>query len=74
MRGWSPTGALALTIEITSLTVRRGDVIQIGGRACRVTDLVQLPAGAKRLFFETGEVLTLHARSRLAALRMTRSW
>ncbi|MGW2669306.1 hypothetical protein ACWC5F_14680 [Streptomyces sp. NPDC001272] len=74
MRGWSPTGALALTIEITSLTVRRGDVIQIGGRACRVSDLVQLPGGAKRLFFESGEVLTLHARSRLVALRMTRSW
>lgn len=74
MRGWSPSGAFAANIEITSVSVRRGDVIQIGGQPCRVTDLVQLPAGAKRLFFESGEVLTMHARSRLVALRLTRKW
>ncbi|MFI5545659.1 hypothetical protein ACIA6E_18005 [Streptomyces sp. NPDC051815] len=74
MRGWTPSGALAANIEITSINVQRGDVIQIGGQPCRVTDLVQLPAGAKRLFFESGEVLTMHARSRLIALRMTRKW
>ncbi|MFG2979943.1 hypothetical protein ACGFYQ_01620 [Streptomyces sp. NPDC048258] len=51
-----------------------GDVIQIGGQPCRVADLVQLPAGAKRLFFESGEALTMHARSRLIALRMMRKW
>ncbi|GLV91808.1 hypothetical protein Slala04_32620 [Streptomyces lavendulae subsp. lavendulae] len=74
MNGWSPSGALAANIEITSISVQRGDVIQIGGKPCRVTDLVQLPAGAKRLFFESGEVLTMHARSRLIALRMMRKW
>ncbi|WP_328962374.1 hypothetical protein [Streptomyces virginiae] len=74
MRGWSPSGALAANIEITSASVQRGDVIQIGGQPCRVTDLVQLPAGVKRLFFESGEVLTMHARSRLVALRLTRKW
>ncbi|MEV7507843.1 hypothetical protein AB0O57_07835 [Streptomyces sp. NPDC091201] len=74
MTGWAPSGALAANIEITSINVRRGDVIQIGGQACRVRDLVQLPAGAKRLFFESGEVLTLHARSRLIALRLMRKW
>ncbi|WP_053633837.1 MULTISPECIES: hypothetical protein [unclassified Streptomyces] len=74
MTGWAPSGALAANIEITSINVRRGDVIQIGGQPCRVTDLVQLPAGAKRLFFESGEVLTMHARSRLIALRMMRKW
>ncbi|KOG57972.1 hypothetical protein ACFCXF_31050 [Streptomyces virginiae] len=74
MSGWAPSGALAANIEITSTSVQRGDVIQIGGQPCRVTDLVQLPAGAKRLFFETGEVLTMHARSRLVALRLTRKW
>ncbi|MCX4714948.1 hypothetical protein OG373_19335 [Streptomyces avidinii] len=74
MSGWAPSGALAANIEITSASVQRGDVIQIGGQPCRVTDLVQLPAGAKRLFFESGEVLTMHARSRLVALRLTRKW
>ncbi|MFG2750038.1 hypothetical protein [Streptomyces xanthophaeus] len=74
MSGWSPSGALAANIEITSASVQRGDVIQIGGQPCRVTDLMQLPAGAKRLFFESGEVLTMHARSRLVALRLTRKW
>ncbi|GLV91802.1 hypothetical protein Slala04_32560 [Streptomyces lavendulae subsp. lavendulae] len=74
MRGWAPSGALAANIEITWISVQRGDVIQIGGQPCRVTDLVQLPAGAKRLFFEPGEVLTMHARSRLIALRMMRKW
>ncbi|MFG2487113.1 hypothetical protein ACGFSI_30700 [Streptomyces virginiae] len=74
MSGWAPSGALAANIEITSVSVKRGDVIQIGGQPCRVTDLVQLPAGAKRLFFESGEVLTMHARSRLVALRLTRKW
>ncbi|WP_327362767.1 hypothetical protein [Streptomyces sp. NBC_01296] len=70
----APSGALATNIEITSDSVQRGDVIQIGGQPCRVSDLVQLPAGAKRLFFETGEALTMHARSRLIALRMMRKW
>ncbi|WP_405703184.1 MULTISPECIES: hypothetical protein [unclassified Streptomyces] len=74
MRGRSPSGALAASVEITSISVQRGDVIQIGGQACRVADLVQLPAGAKRLFFESGEALTMHAQSRLIALRMMRKW
>ncbi|WP_405544826.1 hypothetical protein OG590_23745 [Streptomyces goshikiensis] len=74
MTAWPPSGSLAANIEITSISVRRGDVIQIGGQPCRVADLVQLPAGAKRLFFESGEVLTMHAKSRLIALRMTRKW
>ncbi|MCX4628499.1 hypothetical protein [Streptomyces sp. NBC_01443] len=74
MRGQTPADAYAASIEITSVSVQRGDVIQIGGQPCRVTDLVQMPTGAKRLFFETGEVLTLHARSQLIALRMMGKW
>ncbi|WP_284579032.1 hypothetical protein [Streptomyces sp. 2P-4] len=74
MRRPTTSGALAANIEITSVTVQRGDVIQIGGQPCRVADLVQLPAGAKRLFFETGEALTMHAQSRFIALRMMRKW
>ncbi|WSR98988.1 hypothetical protein OG224_13445 [Streptomyces goshikiensis] len=74
MSGWTPSGALVKDVEITSTTVQRGDVIQIGGQPCHVANLVQLPAGAKRLFFESGEVLTMHVRSRLVALRMMRKW
>ncbi|MFF4962808.1 hypothetical protein [Streptomyces sp. NPDC001222] len=72
MRERSLGGALGSTIEITSATVQRGDVIQVGGRACRVSDLSQLPHGAKRLLFESGELLTIHSRTRLVAVRMLR--
>ncbi|MGW7386693.1 hypothetical protein [Streptomyces sp. NPDC054794] len=59
-------------VEITAATVQRGDVIQLGGRAYRVRDLFQLPQGAKQLLFDSGELLTIHARTRLAAVRMQR--
>ncbi|MEU8464739.1 hypothetical protein [Streptomyces sp. NPDC029003] len=72
MSGWAPHGSLAASVDITSISVQRGDAIQIGGRLCRVADLVQLPAGARRLVFESGEVLTMHAQSRLTAIRMMR--
>ncbi|MFD8211305.1 hypothetical protein ACFV2S_33500 [Streptomyces sp. NPDC059695] len=49
MNGYPSGGALALPVEITTTTVQRGDVIQIGGQPCRVADLRQLPGGAKRL-------------------------
>jgi hypothetical protein len=70
--GWVPGGALASNVEITAANVQRGDVIQLGGRACRVSDLFQLPHGAKQLVFESGELLTIHARTQLAAVRMPR--
>ncbi|MEV5350858.1 hypothetical protein [Streptomyces achromogenes] len=72
MSGWAPVGALVATVEVTATTVQRGDVIQLGGRACRVMDLIQLPQGAKRLLFESGELLTIHTRTRLAAVRVQR--
>ncbi|OIJ95928.1 hypothetical protein [Streptomyces monashensis] len=67
-----PGGALASNIEVTANTVQRGDIIQVGGRACRVGNLFQLPNGAKQLFFESGELLTIHTRTRLTAVRMMR--
>ncbi|MEV4341671.1 hypothetical protein [Streptomyces sp. NPDC049590] len=72
MSGWAPGGALVSTVEVTATTVQRGDVIQLGGRACRVMDLFELPQGAKRLLFESGELLTIHARTRLATVRVQR--
>lgn len=62
-------GALVSNIEVTATTVQRGDIIQLGGQACRVRDLFQLPQGAKQLIFESGELLTIHTRTRLVAAR-----
>jgi hypothetical protein len=70
--GWASGGALVSAIEVTATTVQRGDVIQLGGRACRVTDLFQLSQGAKQLLFESGELLTIHTRTRLTAVRVMR--
>ncbi|MFF2994713.1 hypothetical protein ACFVTC_09040 [Streptomyces sp. NPDC057950] len=72
MRDRTPSGALVSQVEITSTTVQRGDVIQIGGHAYRVRDLFQLPQGAKQLLFESGELLTMHTRTRLVAVRISR--
>ncbi|WP_078942718.1 hypothetical protein [Streptomyces viridochromogenes] len=72
MNGWAPGGALAANVEVTAATVQRGDIIQLGGQARRVSDLFQLPQGGKRLLFESGELLTMHARTRLVAVRMQR--
>ncbi|MFD9318221.1 hypothetical protein ACFWDQ_11025 [Streptomyces sp. NPDC060053] len=73
MRQRAISGALvSQPIEITSTTVQRGDVIQVGGRACRVSNLFQLSQGSKQLLFESGELLTMHARTRLVAVRMQR--
>jgi hypothetical protein len=74
MKSWTPSGAMAASVEITSSNVQRGDVIQIGGQPCRVADLFQLPRGAKRLLFESGELLTIHPRTRLVAVRVLRRW
>lgn len=61
-------------VEITSASVQRGDLIQIGGRQRLVIDLIQLRQGAKRLVFESGELLTMHSRSRMIAMRLLRRW
>ncbi|MGW3125174.1 hypothetical protein [Streptomyces sp. NPDC001123] len=70
----APGGAMISNIEVTSTTVQRGDIIQLGGCACRVSDLFQLPQGAKQLVFESGEALTIHRRTRLVVARTLRRW
>lgn len=72
MRPQVPGGALLSYIEVTAATVQRGDIIQLGGQACRVRDLFQLPQGAKQLVFESGELLAIHTRTRLVAVRLMR--
>jgi hypothetical protein len=72
VREWAPSGTLASNVEVTAATVRRGDIIQLGGRACRVQDLFQLSQGAKQILFDSGELLTIHTRTRLVAVRILR--
>lgn len=72
MRGGTPNGAVLSPVEIITASVQRGDVIHVGGQQCRVTDIFQLPGGAKRLVFDSGELLTMHTRTRLIALRLLR--
>ncbi|MEH0578684.1 hypothetical protein QBA54_30360 [Streptomyces sp. B21-108] len=59
-------------VDDLAATVQRGDIIQLGGRACWVQDLFQLSLGAKQILFDSGELLTIHTRTRLVALRMLR--
>ncbi|MFH9038880.1 hypothetical protein ACH4FA_05885 [Streptomyces sp. NPDC017966] len=70
VRGPALSGAVLSPVEITSASVQLGDVIQVGGQQCRVTDLFQLPGGAKRLVLDSGELLTIHTGTRLVALRL----
>lgn len=72
MRVPAPGGALVSSVEVTAATVQRGDIIELGGQSCRVSDLFQLPQGAKQLVFESGELLAIHARTRLIVLRLLR--
>ncbi|MGA6220374.1 hypothetical protein ACPESV_08575 [Streptomyces umbrinus] len=72
MSGRAPRSASPSTVEITSTSVQCGDVIQVGGQPCQVTDLVQLPHSSKQLLFESGELLTMHTRTRLVAVRALR--
>lgn len=72
MRAWSPSGVVAAPIEITASSIRREDVINVGGSPHRVVDLIQLPGGAKQVRFETGDLLTMGSRTRLIALRTLR--
>ncbi|MFK0168200.1 hypothetical protein ACIQU5_05310 [Streptomyces sp. NPDC090306] len=70
----TPPGVLpALPVEITAVTVRRGDILQIGGRPCLVVDLFHIHSGGKRLLLDSGELLTLHVRSRFQGLRTYRA-
>jgi hypothetical protein len=57
-------------VSITADTVRRGDIITIGGEHFRVLNLLALHSGAKRVTFHTGETLTMHGRTRMNALRL----
>ncbi|WUX60725.1 hypothetical protein OG522_17260 [Streptomyces sp. NBC_01431] len=74
MKNWTSGRSLTAPVEITSTNVRCGDVILTGARPCRVTYLGQLPGGAKRPLFESGEQLTMYVRTRLITSRGPSRW
>lgn len=57
-------------VTITAATVRVGDVIVLGGAPLRVLRLSTVPGGHRRLVFFTGEILIIHRRTRLNAVRL----
>ncbi|MFH8606444.1 GntR family transcriptional regulator [Streptomyces sp. NPDC018029] len=67
VRAWSPSGAVAAPVEITASSIRREDVINVGGSPHRVVDLIQLPGGAKQVRFETGDLRNQITASELKA-------
>ncbi|MGX1975464.1 hypothetical protein [Streptomyces kronopolitis] len=67
-------GVVGQTIEVTSGTIRPGDVLNIGGQAFQVLNLIELPAQGKALRFTTGEVLNMHSKTRLTVVRAARRW
>ncbi|GAB2918568.1 hypothetical protein [Streptomyces mayteni] len=63
-----PPGVLVPT-EVNAATVRRGDLLTIGGKALVVRDLINLPAGGKRLAFDSGESFTMRPTTVLTVNR-----
>ncbi|MFL4905581.1 hypothetical protein ACJ6WF_21025 [Streptomyces sp. MMS24-I2-30] len=67
-------GWIGQSIEVTSRTIRPGDVLHMGGQAFQVLNLIELPAQGKALRFTTGEVLNMHFKTRLTVVRTARRW
>ncbi|OEV10513.1 hypothetical protein [Streptomyces nanshensis] len=63
-----------VAIEVTVATVKRGDVITVGGQPMTVQSLFNLPGGGKRIGFASGAVLTLWPGTTLTALRIAKGW
>lgn len=56
-------------VEVGWETVRRGDVIDLGGRGFEVVDVVQVSDTVKGLRFRTGQSMTIQPATRLSAVR-----
>ncbi|MFE4856103.1 hypothetical protein [Streptomyces sp. NPDC056670] len=67
-------GMTVIPVEVTARTIQLHDVVTIGGMAFEVTNLSDLPHGAKQLRFASGESTTLHAKTRLPVTRAVRKW
>jgi hypothetical protein len=56
-------------VEVTALTVRVGDAIEIGGRLFQVLRIAPLHGGARRLLFVSGEILAVRRGTTFTVLR-----
>lgn len=66
--------AREIAIEVHAASIRRGDVINVGGRAMTVVNLINLPRGGKRIEFDGGAVLSVRAGESLTAFRIAEGW
>jgi hypothetical protein len=67
-------GAVIVTVDVTARTIQVGDVVNLGGQAFEVLNLIEHPGQGKALRFTSGEVLTMHSKTRLAVNRAVRKW
>ncbi|QHF92658.1 hypothetical protein DEH18_00630 [Streptomyces sp. NHF165] len=63
-----------VAIEVGGGSLRRGDVIQVGGQSMAVVDICHLTGGAKLIAFRSGDVLTIMPRTTLVVLRTVAGW
>lgn len=64
----------AMTLDVTARTIQAGDVVEIGGQPFEVLNLIEHPRQGKAVRFTTGEVLTIHSKTRLTVTRTVRKW
>ncbi|MFI7272647.1 hypothetical protein [Streptomyces sp. NPDC049879] len=57
-------------MSLTAETIRRLDVINVGGRQLRVVDLVAIRVGHKLVVFESGETLTMTPLTAVNGIRL----
>ncbi|MFE9384107.1 hypothetical protein ACFYMO_12915 [Streptomyces sp. NPDC007025] len=63
-----------VAVMVDGGSLRRGDVIHIGGQPMAVFDLHHVAGGAKRIAFRSGDVLTITPRTALVVLRTVAGW
>ncbi|MEV0527070.1 hypothetical protein AB0I66_26920 [Streptomyces sp. NPDC050439] len=68
----NPRNITVTTLEVTSQTIQQHDVVDIGGQRFEVLNMFELHGQAKGLRFTTGEVLTIHSKTRLSVTRAVR--
>lgn len=69
-----PRSQREVAIEINAASIRRGDVITVGGQHMTVQNLFNLAGGGKRIQFDGGASLTLLPGTTLTAIRIAKGW
>lgn len=69
-----PDGTPTTPTFATASTIRERDLVLIGGELFEVLNLIPLPGGGRGLRFSSGEMLTIHSRTRLFVCRPVIEW